>query len=77
MLKKGDVDDDSDDENEVRTTVPQNCVTATLSTEEYFFRTQYLYISVSVFIYLPSYEQRGAGGGAGGVRRSKLYSYVL
>jgi hypothetical protein len=60
MLKKGDDDDDEiDDEvdDEVRTTVTsQNCVTATLCTEESFLRTQ-------VFIALPSYHQRGVGGG--------------
>jgi hypothetical protein len=56
MLKKGDVDDDSDDENEVRTTVPQKRATATLSTEEYFFSTQYLYISPHM-----SREVRGVG----------------
>ncbi len=39
MLKKG--DDDVDDE--VRTIVPsQNHATTTLSTEEFFLRTQYL-----------------------------------
>jgi hypothetical protein len=40
MLKKGDVVDDADDE--VRTSASQNRVTATLSTEEFFLRTQYL-----------------------------------
>jgi hypothetical protein len=33
MLKKIDVDDDADDD-EVRTGVSQNCVTATVSTED-------------------------------------------
>jgi hypothetical protein len=42
MLKKGNDDDDEVD-YEVRTTVPsQNSVTATLSTEEFFLKTQYL-----------------------------------
>ncbi len=55
MLKREDNDDEVDDE--VRTTVPsQNRATATLSTEESFLRTQYL-------IVLPSYQQRGVGGG--------------
>jgi hypothetical protein len=41
MLKRGDYDDEVDDE--VRTNVPsQNCATATLSTEEPFHQTQYL-----------------------------------
>jgi hypothetical protein len=42
MLKKGDVDDDVDDDDEVRTSAPQNRAAATLSTEEFFVRTQYL-----------------------------------
>jgi hypothetical protein len=43
MLKMGDVDNDAEDEDEVRTTVrSQNIATATLSTEEYFLKTQYL-----------------------------------
>jgi hypothetical protein len=42
-MKKGDIDDDADDDDEVRTTVSsQSCATATLSTEELFLRTQYL-----------------------------------
>ncbi len=53
--QKGDVDDDADDD-EVRTSAPQNHATETLSIEEFFLRTLYLYI---VF---PSYEQRGVGG---------------
>jgi hypothetical protein len=40
MLKK---EDDGDVDDEVRTAVPwQNCVTATLSTEESFLWIQYL-----------------------------------
>jgi hypothetical protein len=43
MLKKGNVDDDAVDDDEVRTIAPsQDCVTATLKTEEFFLRTQYL-----------------------------------
>jgi hypothetical protein len=42
MLKKGDVDNDADDDGEVRTSVSQNHATATLSTKEFFLRTQYL-----------------------------------
>jgi hypothetical protein len=42
MLKKGDVEGDAYDDDEVRTSASQNCVTATLSTEEFFLRTQYL-----------------------------------
>jgi hypothetical protein len=46
MLKKGDVDDDADvDDNEERNSASQNHVTATLSTDEFFFRTQYLQLS--------------------------------
>jgi hypothetical protein len=45
MLKKGD-DDNDEVIDEVRTTVPsQNHATATLSTEESFLRTQYLWFS--------------------------------
>ncbi len=40
MLKKGYVNDDTDDE--VRASVSQNCVTATQNTVEFFLRTQYL-----------------------------------
>ncbi len=40
MLKKGDVDDDADDDDEVRTSASENCATAVLSTEEFFLRTQ-------------------------------------
>ncbi len=42
MLKKWDVDDDADDDDEVRISASQNCVTETLSTEEFSLRTQYL-----------------------------------
>jgi hypothetical protein len=35
-MKKGDVVDDADDDERVRTSVSQNCVTATLNTEEFF-----------------------------------------
>jgi hypothetical protein len=43
MLKKRNVDDDADDDDEVRTTVPsQNRATVTLGNEEFFLRTQYL-----------------------------------
>jgi hypothetical protein len=38
-LKRGDVNDATDDD-EVRTTVSQNCVTATHNTVEFFLRTQ-------------------------------------
>jgi hypothetical protein len=43
MLKKGDVDKDADDE--VRTSASQNHATATLSTEEFFLRIQYIFIA--------------------------------
>jgi hypothetical protein len=42
MLKKGDVSDDADDDDEVRTSLSQNCATVTLSTEEASLRTWYL-----------------------------------
>jgi hypothetical protein len=42
MLKKEGVEDDADDDDEVRTTASQNPATATLCTEEFFRRTQYL-----------------------------------
>jgi hypothetical protein len=43
MSKKGNVGDDAVDDDEVRTTVPsQDHATATLNTEEFFLRTQYL-----------------------------------
>jgi hypothetical protein len=41
MLKKGDIVDDTDDSDEVRTRALQNHVTATPSTEEFFLRTHY------------------------------------
>jgi hypothetical protein len=53
LLKKGDDDGDEVD-NDVRNTLPQNHATATQTTEESF-----LY---SVFIVLPSYQQRCGGG---------------
>jgi hypothetical protein len=40
MLKKGDVDDDTDDDNEVRSSASQNRATATMSTEEFLLRTK-------------------------------------
>jgi hypothetical protein len=36
MLKKGDVVDDADEDDEVRTSAPQNRATAAESTEEFF-----------------------------------------
>jgi hypothetical protein len=42
MLKKGNVNGDADDYDEVRTSASQNHVTATQRTEEFFLRTQYL-----------------------------------
>jgi hypothetical protein len=41
-LKKGDVYDDADDDDEVRTSALQKRATASLSTEEFFSRIQYL-----------------------------------
>jgi hypothetical protein len=41
-VEKGDVDDDADHDDEVRTSMSQNYATATLSTEELYLRTQYL-----------------------------------
>jgi hypothetical protein len=76
-MKKGDVVDDADDEDaddEVRTSVSRNHVTATLCTEEFFPRNQYvLYSSLS-------YQQKDVGGG--GINLSKCptpcrYSYVV
>jgi hypothetical protein len=59
MLKKGDVNNDADDDDEVRTSGLQNCVTVTLSTKAFLLR--------SALIALLSYQQRGVGGwGAGG-----------
>jgi hypothetical protein len=40
MLKKGYADNDADDNDEVRTSASQNRATATLSTKEFFLRTQ-------------------------------------
>jgi hypothetical protein len=42
MLKKRDVENDANDDDEVRTNASQNQATATLSTEEFFLRTQNL-----------------------------------
>jgi hypothetical protein len=43
MMKKGDVIDNADDDDdEVRTSVSLNHVTATLRTEEFFLRIWYL-----------------------------------
>jgi hypothetical protein len=42
MLKKGDVNHDSDNDDEVMSTASQNLAIATLSTEEFFLRTHYL-----------------------------------
>jgi hypothetical protein len=57
MLKKGNVVSDAYDDYEVRTSASQNRVTATVCTEEFFLRTQYIYIA------LPSFKQRVGGGG--------------
>jgi hypothetical protein len=40
MLKKADVIDDTDGDDEVRTSASQNRGIATMSTEEFFLRTQ-------------------------------------
>jgi hypothetical protein len=58
-MKKGDVVDDADDEDddEVRTSVSQNHVTATLCTEEFFPRNQYVLYSCL------SYQQKDVEGG--------------
>jgi hypothetical protein len=53
MLKKGDVNNDANDD-EMRTSVSQNRGIATPSNEEFFLRTQYLR--------LPSHISREAGG---------------
>jgi hypothetical protein len=45
MLKRGDVNDDADDDDEVRITAKQNRLIETLSTEEFSLRTQYLQLS--------------------------------
>jgi hypothetical protein len=42
MKKKGDVITDVDDGDELKTSASQNCATATLCTEEFFLRTQYI-----------------------------------
>jgi hypothetical protein len=42
MSKKGDIVDDADDIDEVRIGASQKRATATLSTEEFFLRTQYV-----------------------------------
>jgi hypothetical protein len=57
--EKGDVIVIADDDDEARTCVSQNLVTATLCTEELFLRTQYLYIALS------SYQLGKNGGGVG------------
>jgi hypothetical protein len=57
MLKKGVVIDDVDDDDEVKP-VSQNRATATLSTEEFFLRTQCIWLSP-----LSSREVWGGGGG--------------
>jgi hypothetical protein len=41
MMKKGDVFDEVDDDDEVRTSVTPKHLAATLSTEEFFLWTQY------------------------------------
>jgi hypothetical protein len=49
MLEKGDVDDDvDDDDDEVRTSESQNHAKATLSTEEFFLRIRYLWLSLHI-----------------------------
>jgi hypothetical protein len=42
MLKKGDVVNDADDDDGVRTSASQSIATEILSTEEFFLRTLYL-----------------------------------
>jgi hypothetical protein len=42
MLKKGDVNNVADGDDKVTTGASQNPVTATLCTQEFFLRTQYL-----------------------------------
>jgi hypothetical protein len=65
-LKKGDVDNAADNDDELRTTAPsQNGATATLSTEEFLLRTQYLQLS--------SHISREVLGGATENRWSMLY----
>jgi hypothetical protein len=58
-MKKAEVVIVADDDDELRTSVSENPATATLCTEEFFLRTQYLCIA------LHSYQQRGMGGGDG------------
>ncbi len=59
-MDKGDVVIDADDDDdEVRTSASQGHATATLCIEEFFLRTQY------IFVALPSCQQRDVGGGAG------------
>ncbi len=41
-MKKGDVVNDADDDDEVRTSASQNPVIALLSNEEFFLRIQYI-----------------------------------
>jgi hypothetical protein len=60
-LKKGDVDNNADDDDELRTSASQNHATATLIATEFFLRTQYL-----------QYQQRGEGEGRGN-RWAKQY----
>jgi hypothetical protein len=54
MIKKRDVIFDADDD-EVRTNASQNRGTASLCTEEFFPRSQYMQIALS------SYQQGGVG----------------
>ncbi len=42
ILKKGDINADADNDDEVRTSASQNHATTTLSTEKFFLRTQHL-----------------------------------
>jgi hypothetical protein len=48
MSKMGDVIHDADDDDEMRTSTSQNCVKATLCTEEFFFRTRYIKLSPNI-----------------------------
>jgi hypothetical protein len=58
MLKKGDVNNDADDDDdEIRTSALQSCVTVTRSTKAFLLRTQYLQLSSHI-----SREVWGAGG---------------
>jgi hypothetical protein len=47
MLKKGDDVAVDDDDDAVRTSVSQDQVTVTLCTEEFFLRTQFIYVVLS------------------------------